>query len=201
VWLAAAALWWLSGRVAPGAMETYCVVKVSDFMKAETYEVMKAAEVRELNAQIQRETKVFMKAEELVAREWKADELNKGTPFPGGRVSTRKAEIKGQFPSEEKARAMRETYQAREAKKADRENERLIDLKKTNPTAAKELEKELSEAREKEVTVARAAAAVEAKIKDLLAKEDEKAGKTSDAQPAPKGPTKAQTGHALDKGL
>jgi len=176
-----------SSRVSAG--DSFEVVRVADMMHEETFQVMSADEFKQLQKQIAVEERNFPKAVAAVAEEWGKDEMNKKTPFPGGRLSARK--IVGQpetFADRTKADARVEQYQKREDDKRARELDKP-GAKKTKTAADK-----LKEGREadKVLQARRAADLVAAKLAELTGGEAPAAGakpddkKVDDKKPADK---------------
>ncbi len=178
--LATLALW----TVGAAAAESFLVVHVSDMTREDSYQVMSGDEFKQFQKHVQLEERFFAKAVAQVSEEWRKDELNKTTPFPAGRLASRK--VIGQpesFPSRDKAEARVSQYEERESNKVARERERQKanagKTKKSNPDADKEKEQ-----REKEKTIQarRAADLVATKIETLI--RGESAG--ADEKDAPK---------------
>lgn len=159
------------------AAEELLVVKISDMTKAADYKIMSGEEFKELEGQIQLEARVFQKAVELVKKEWKADEGNKNSPFPGGRLNPRKAEVVERAINREKAEKKLESLSGAESK-------RKFEPKKLSSKMT-EAEKKQEEARaDRERDLQKSADLIKTKIDELAAKEKEAKQKT-EVKPAP----------------
>jgi hypothetical protein len=186
---------WLTAGMRAAAVDTFLVVKVAEMNRAVGYQVMTPAEYKGLDARIQRESRLYTQAEQLAMKEWKADEGNKGIPFPGGRLSARKATVVAQFSAREQADKKIESYKDIESR---RQLQEMAASRNLTPQ-----QKKLKEAEaEKERQVEQAAELVKAKLDELLAREEEKAGgKTTPEKSDPRAPTKAEAGDAVQKAL
>jgi hypothetical protein len=144
------------------AGDVYVLVKVADMNRTAQYQVMSAAELKELEKTIQNEKKYFENALRLAAKAWREDEMNKGIVFPAGRLSPRA--IVGspeRFENQDKAEAQLNRYYEREAKKEDREREK----EKNKGTKSKE---ESEREKKKEAETMQAADLVKAKVAELM---------------------------------
>lgn len=144
-----------------GMAEGYVIVKVQDMLKKTTTEMMTESEYKALEKTIQMENRFFQQAVQIAAKEWRADELNKGTPFAGGRLMARK--IVGtpeRFSNQEKAQQKLTAIEDLESKKAFRAREKEAGNKKSKEELAKEYEKE--------AVVSSAAELVQAKLEELI---------------------------------
>ena len=166
--VAVVALW---GRVSAG--ETFYVVKVSDMLREQTYQVMSSDEYKQLQKQLTAEERNFSKAVTIVGEEWRKDDMNKTTPFPSGRLSARKiVGMPESVDSREKADKRVEQYQTRDDKK----------IKDKKPTTPADKEKSNREA-DKLLQARRAADLVTAKLAEL-AGGDAKPGDKPGEKPA-----------------
>ncbi len=144
-----------AGKVAAG--DDYYLVKVTGSdRKVETLS-MPGTEFKELEKTIKLEQKFFQKAVSQVAKEWRADELNKGIPFPGAKLSPRVIAGSQKFSSQEKAEEQLSKTEEQEAKRAEREAKKKQHRRKPKDGGAKEKELE------------RAAELVTAKVEELIA--------------------------------
>lgn len=184
------------------AGETFYVVRVSDMMREQAYQVMGGDEFKQFQKQIALEERNFPKALTMVGDEWRKDEANKTVPFPGGRLSPRK--IVGQpepFDTRDKADKRVDQIQKRE------DDKRLRD-KTPKPPADK-----VKDAREadKVLQARRAADLIAAKLTELAggdAKTGDKPAADKPAADKPAAPAAAQpaadkkaAGAALNKAL
>lgn len=181
------------------AGESFAVVRVTDMMREETYQVLSSDELKQLQKQLQLEERNFPKAVAQAGEEWRKDELNKTTPFPGGRLSPRK--IIGQpevFPSRDKADERVGQYEDREAKKRAREFDKTGRRSKTASEKLKE-ERDM----EKAAHARRAADLIAAKLVILTGGDATAApGAKPDDKPVDKKPAdKKEAGAALNKAL
>ena len=80
---------------APAQKETVYVIKVSDFARKNTYEVMTPAEFKDIQQQIAKEAKFFPEALDRAEKEWAKDEELKKKPFPKTAIAQRKATQEG----------------------------------------------------------------------------------------------------------
>jgi hypothetical protein len=153
--------------------EAYYVVKVQDMTKISSHKVVSAKELKELEKEIQTESQCFPKALEESAKAWKADEANKGTAFPGGRVTPRK--IVGapeRFSNEEKAKEKLKAIEDAEIKKAERESEKeTAKAKKSNKNskANKKTSDEIAKESKRESDTLAANELVQKKLNEIVA--------------------------------
>ncbi len=125
------------------------LVKITDMVKEDSYEVMSGEEVKALQKAISDEARVFNAAMIAVKKAWGEDELTKGTAFPAAAFSVRKMQQQGPF-SLELANKKKDQTIDREcaAMERDKDREKLKkeqDKKngvKVKTPSAKELEKD-----------------------------------------------------------
>jgi hypothetical protein len=118
------------------------LVKITDMVKEDSYEVMSGEEVKALQKAINDEARVFSAAMIAVKKAWSEDELTKGTAFPAAAFSVRKMQQQGPF-SPEQAAKKKDLILERECAAQDRKREQ--DKKngvKAKTPSAKELEKD-----------------------------------------------------------
>ena len=188
---------WGGGAV---AAESFVVVRVSDMMREQTYQVMSNDEFKQFQKQVALEERNFPKALQVVGDEWRKDDMNKTIPFPSGRLSPRK--IVGQpepFDTRDKADKRVEQYQKREDDKRLREK-----------TANKKPVDKVMEAREadKVLQARRAADLIAAKLAELAGGDAKAGDKAAADKPAADKPAadkpaadKKAAGAALNKAL
>ncbi len=118
------------------------LVKITDMVKEDSYEVMSGEEVKALQKAISDEARVFSAAMIAVKKAWSEDELTKGTPFPTSAFSVRKMQPQGPF-SPEQAAKKKDLILERESTAQDRkrEQDKKNGVKPKTPSA-KELEKD-----------------------------------------------------------
>lgn len=144
-----------------GMAEGYVIVRVQDMLKKTTTEMMTESEFKALDKKIQMENRYFQQAVQIAAKEWRADELNKGTAFAGGRLMARKiAGTPERFSSQEKAQQKLTAIEDLESRKAFRTREKEAGNKKSKEELAKEYEKE--------AVLSSAAELVQAKLEELI---------------------------------
>ncbi len=170
--LALACLLGLATRAS--ALETFCVVKITDMDKRVEHKIMSPEEFKELETQVKAEASLFPKAEELVKKEWKADEGNKSTPFPG-RLGPRKVEVVTRESSSERADKKLESLAASEERRQNppRRSGKMSDAEKKQADIKADKERDLQKACD----------AVKAKIGELVAKAAEAKIKPDEATP------------------
>ncbi len=156
------------------ALETFCVVKSTDMDKKIEYKIMSPEEFKEQEAQVKAEAALFPKAEEQVKKEWKADEGNKSTPFPG-KLGPRKIEVVTRESVREKADKKLESLEASSDRRQiePKKGGKLTDAEKKQADAKAEKEKDLQKAYD----------LVKAKLAELTTKAEEAKVKTDDATP------------------
>ena len=142
------------------AAEEFYLVKSKGLDKQVEMKVMSAAEYKELETTIKLQTKYVPAAITEAAKEWRADELNKGVPFPGNKVSAPLIISTAKFSSSEKATAELTKYEDMQAKKDEREAKKA--KTKSKDQSAKEVKQE-SELRA-------AAELIKPKLEALIAK-------------------------------
>lgn len=119
---------WVVGMVAVVVMglavqageETY-LVKIKGLDKQTEMQVLTAAEYKALEATLKLEQKFFPAAIAQVAKEWRADEFNKGISFPGGKLSPRTIMTATKYSSPDKASEALAKIEEMQSKKEDRE--------------------------------------------------------------------------------
>lgn len=149
-----------------GAGEAYYIVKVQDMAKEVSTSVMSATEFKALEKTIQQEKQCFPAAVTAAAKEWRENEANKGTPFPGGRVMPRQI-LPGsseRFSSSEKAQEKLTALEALESKKLDRE----FAKQRTNKSAGKTKE-EIARESKKEADLIAAQELIQNKLTEIIA--------------------------------
>ena len=117
------------------------LVKITDMVKEDSYEVMSGEEVKALQKAISDETRVFSAAMIAVKKAWGEDELTKGTAFPTAAFSVRKMQQQGPFSSEQATKkkdlVMEREFSAQDRKRAQ---DKKSGVKAKTPSA-KELER------------------------------------------------------------
>jgi hypothetical protein len=156
------------------ALETFCVVKITDMDKKVEHKLMSPDEFKEEEARAKAEASLFPKAEELAKKEWKADEANKSIPFPG-RLGPRKIEVVTRESSREKADKKLESLDAASERRQNetRKSGKMTEADKKKAEAADEKEKDLGRAYE----------SVKAKLGELMTKAEEAKVKPDEAKP------------------
>lgn len=145
--------------------ESSYLVRTAGFDRKVEMQTMSEAEYKAFAQTIKLEQKYFAKAVSLVAKDWRADELNKGIVFPGSRLVARNIMGAQRFASQEKADEQLSKYQDQEAKKLERE---AAHDKRGNQRNRNNKSKTSQEMKEAELT--RAADQVKAKLEELIAK-------------------------------
>lgn len=143
------------------AGEEGMLVKVVGMDHKAEWQTMSENDFKTLEKTLKLEQKVFSKAVENAGKEWRTDELNKGIPFPGGRLMPRTISTSQPFPSLEKAEAQLSKIQDQEAKKLEKQAEK--DKNAKGKPKSKDQDK-------KEAEVVRAIDLVQAKLMELVAK-------------------------------
>jgi len=151
------------------AADDYYLVKMKGLDKQTEMKVMSVAEFKELETTIKLETKFLPTAVAEAAKDWRADELNKGVPFPGNKVSAPMIITSTKFSSSEKANAELTKYEELQAKKEEREAKQP----KSKDVASKEA-KQASERRA-------AAELIKPKLEALIAKSGAAGAKGAEA--------------------
>ncbi len=156
---------WMAGIVLAGLMvgsvragEDAYLVKVVGFDRKAEWEALSETDFKTLEKNIKLEQKNFSKALELAAKEWRADELNKGVTFQGSRIAPRAIMQKDKYASLDKASAVMARMQDQETKKAT--GKRAVSPKKGKGAGAEM----------KEIQLDQAIALLKSKLDDLVAK-------------------------------
>ena len=187
--VAAMVLWsgWAS------AAESFSVVRVSDMLHEETYQVVSADELKQLQKQLALEERSFQRALSLVGEEWRKDEAIKTTPFPGGRLAPRKmVGTPESFTDRAKADARAGQLEERESKKHAGDKTTTKTHTTTKATGTKAGSKDSREA-DRLLQLRRAADLVAAKLAELTG------GAATPAAGAPGADKKADDKKADDK--
>lgn len=144
--------------------EPYYVVKIAGMDRTSDTEMMSEAEFRELEKTMKLEQKYFPKALALAAKEWAAEEINKGVMFPGSMLKPRTIASSMKYASSEKAEEKLAKLAGLDPKKkGDAKND------KRRPVAKKPVKKTPKPASKQEEILARAADYVKSKIDTLIA--------------------------------
>jgi hypothetical protein len=169
------------------AGESFYLVKLQSMDRRTERQVMNAADYKELQITLKKESKVFSKAVSEAQKAWQADELNKGIPFCGGRLTERKILGTETFSSQEAADAALSRYEESEARRKARQEDRkkeqaqmMSRMRGNQNTASKKIKEEREAKREKDL--AYAAEQVQSKVSELLGKES--AGAAGEAKEA-----------------
>jgi hypothetical protein len=140
------------------AGDKYIIVKKTGIDKTAEYVILGVDDAKQLQKDMA-----------LQAKDWKADEANKGVPFPSAKLGQPKFEVKDQLTNAEEAQKKLEAYVAHAEKQDGR------DVKKSTKMTERDKKKEEEEA-DKARVVEAACGLVEEKLEELVAKEKEKAG-------------------------
>jgi len=103
------------------AGEEYYLVKIKGFDKQIEMTSMSATEYKALEAAVKLEQKYFMAAVAEAAKEWRADELNKGVPFMGNKLTPRTIMMATKYSSSEKATEALSKIEEMQSKKDERD--------------------------------------------------------------------------------
>ena len=159
----------LAGVGMTKASEQFTVVEITDVQRKPTRDIKTAADLATLKKSLDAEAVVFPKALELARKEWEATAASAGgsgaphpTPFPGGLVP-RKLVEKGNFPDQAKAKKYIEQLDASDATAQANEAKKKAAAKPTDADKARQAHEN-----DHAAALARAAAAVQAKIIELL---------------------------------
>lgn len=167
---------WVRGMVVAGVVAgSVCAVmaeegaKVSDAAyivktmgmdrKIETV-VMPEADYKALENTLKLEQKYFSKAVSLAAKEWRADEANKGITFPGSMLKPRSIMVAQRFATAAKADEQMTKIEEQEAKKKERAAEKEKKMRRGAP---------LKKDSKRDDNLALAADLVKAKLGELVA--------------------------------
>jgi hypothetical protein len=155
------------------------LVKITDMVKEDSYEVMSGEEVKALQKAISDEARVFNAAMTAVKKAWGEDELTKGTAFPSAAFNVRKMHLQGPF-SLELANKKKDQAFERECAAADREKDRekikKAQDKKNGIQEKKPSEKELEKVAKRDTARRNAQDQLLAKIEELLKRNVPKKG-------------------------
>lgn len=147
------------------------LVKITDMVGEETYEVMSREGVAELQKTINDETRQYTAVMIAVKREWSDDETTKGTPFPSAAFSIRKMQAQGPF-SEEKANQKKEVAMERDTasftRGLEREKKKKEDDKKKGIQPKEPSAKDKEREAKREATLQKAQEKVMAKMEEFL---------------------------------
>jgi len=178
-----------------GLAEAYVVVKIQDMCRNTTTEMMSETEFKALEKTIQIENRYFQQALQLAAKQWREDEMNKGTPFAGSRLMPRKIVGSAErFSSQEKAQQKLTAIEDMESRKQFRAREKEI----ANRGGKKKTKEELAREFDRGNALSSAAEVVKAKLDELIsAKANAAAG---GAPPPATPPAKAPDAAAKEAG-
>ncbi|MEI7881385.1 MAG: hypothetical protein WCI95_10985 [bacterium] len=161
-----------SVTVHAAAAEEYYIVKIKGLDKQLETTSMSAAEYKALDAAVKLEQKFFTAAVAEAAKEWRADELNKGVPFMGNKLAPRTIMMATKYSSSEKASEALTKIEEMQAKKEERE---FKSKKRTNKS---------KEQSQQESDILTAAALVKPKLDAMISKAG---GNAADAKGAAAG--------------
>lgn len=148
-----------------GLAEGYVVVKIQDMCKKTTTEVMSDTEFKALEKALQLENRYFQQALQSAAKQWREDEMNKGTPFAGSRLMPRKIVGSAErFSNKEKAQQKLTAIEEMETKKQFRAREKEI----ANKEVKKKTKEELARESDRENALSSAAEVVKAKLDEIV---------------------------------
>jgi len=142
------------------AGDDFYIVKVKGLDKQTDMKTMSAKEYKALEEEIKLEQKYLPVAVAEAAKEWRADEFNKGIPFAGNKLVPRSIMMATKYSSSEKAEEALSKIEELQSKKGDRESK-----KKTTKSKDK-----LSKEAKQENDLMAAVAAVQPKLDALIAK-------------------------------
>ncbi len=158
------------GMAVSAQAQSVYLVRISDMVKADGYEVMTREELAKLQKEIAEEAKVFPAAVAAVKKAWDEDELTKKIAFPSSKLGVRKIQQKGPMSQEQ---AMKQKEKAVERLDEDMIKEMNEKKKKGNSEAAKA---EAAKEAKREQAVADAHEKLREKMKELLTREVPKNG-------------------------
>ncbi len=166
------------------AAESYVLYKVMDIDHRTDMRVVSATEFKEVEKTLQLEKKYFPEAVRNATKEWREDEMNKGSAFPVARLSPRCfVGSPERFPTQEKADEQLNKYYERDAQKDARQKEKarpkaLSDKDRKRDQdgirAAKLMREKLEELMEAKTKAAEAEEKKALEKKDIENKVDEK---------------------------
>ena len=165
------------------AGETFLVVKTTDMNHSVEYKIMSPDEHKELQAQIQTEARLFPKAQEQAAKDWKDDPANKQSPYPGGRLAARKVEVVERATTQAQADKKLDACNTAESKRQDAEQPR-----RTSKSSSAGESKQEKAKLQKEMDLQKACDLVRSKLDALVADEKEKAAKPDAGAAKPDAP-------------
>ncbi len=155
------------------------LVKITDMVKEDAYEVISGEEVKALQKAISEEARVFNAAMIAVKKAWAEDELTKGTPFPASAFSVRKMQQQGPFSEEQANKKMEQAIDRDNAaldRDQEREKKKKADDKKNGVVEKKPSAKELEREAKRETALRNAQDKVMAKMAELLKRDVPKNG-------------------------
>lgn len=158
--------------------EPYYLVKMAGMDRTSDTVVVSEAELRDLEKTIKLEQKYFQKAVALAAKEWNAEEINKGIMFPGSMLKPRTIVSSMKYASSEKAEEKLAKLAGLDPKKGDPKND------KRRPVARKPVKKTPKPASKQEEILTRAADYVKSKIDTLIAEAPAAGAPAAPAAPA-----------------
>lgn len=154
---------WVAGVVMMGMMagsvhagEGAYLVKVVGMDRQVEVKTLSEADFKALEKTIKLEQKYFSKAVEMAAKDWRGDEMNKGKPYAGSRLSAPMIAAAQKYPSLEKAEAQLARIQDQEAKKLEKKGGKKASSKKGQD--------------DREIDLAQAADVVKIKLDELIGK-------------------------------
>ena len=142
------------------AGDDFYLVKIKGLDKQTELKTMSGKDYKALEAAIKLEQKYLPQAVAEAAKEWRADEFNKGIPFGGNKLTPRSVMMATKYSSSEKAEEALSKIEELQAKKDERESK-----KKTTKSKDK-----LSKEAKQENEIQAAVAVVQPKLDALIAK-------------------------------
>ena len=145
----------LASFAAVARAEMIYLVKITDFVKTPSYQLMTGPEKSELERTLKQEERVFPQVLEELKKAWKEDELSRDEPFPASKLAPRKLEVKGMFTDRQAAqkkldaieeRAMDEVFDSGSGNKKKDKKLNPKQREKAKAREAKEAQKEAAAA-------------------------------------------------------
>jgi len=161
------------------ALASVYLVKITDMVKEDSYQVMSREEVAALQKAINEESRVFPMAMAAVKKAWAEDELTKEMTFPAGAFSVRKMLPQGPFSAEQadkKMEQMQDREFAAQDRKRDQDKKGGGKGKKGSDKDKKAQTKEAEKDAKRETALRMAQEQLTAKIEEMLKRERPKSG-------------------------
>jgi hypothetical protein len=116
--------------------EKVSLVKVSEFDKTASYQIMTPEELKTLDDDIRLEGRLFGKALTAADKDWRKSETNKGKMYPAGKISQRRLAVVSEFSDRQQAENRKTAIEEQEAEREERDRDREAERERVRREAS-----------------------------------------------------------------